>query len=72
MTLPTRQSGPHDPTRNRFIRETEVALFIGLRFPELFERIPVVEVERGEFSRRFAHEYWCDVLGVGYPAKSLR
>lgn len=53
-----------DAIRSRFIRETEIALFIGLRFPERFPRIPAVRVGGGGFSRAFADQFWFDVLGL--------
>ena len=50
--------------RRRIIRETEVALALGLKFPDRNPRIPVVEVGKGVFHPTFAARYWRDVLGM--------
>jgi len=56
----------YDELRKRIMRETEAAILIGLRFPERTCRIPIVEVGKGTFSRRFADEFWQAVLGLPY------
>ncbi len=50
--------------RKRIIHETELALAIGLRFPERMPRIPTIEVGMGKFNPEFAARYWEEVLGV--------
>ena len=42
----------------------ELALTIGLQFPERMPRIPTVEVGKGEFHPAFATQYWRGVLGM--------
>lgn len=54
----------YDVMRRRILRETEIALLVGLRFPDVQVRIPTVEVGKGEFSRRFADEFWQVTLGL--------
>ena len=50
--------------RKRIIHETELALALGLQFPERMPRIPTVEVGNGEFHPAFAAQYWQEVLGM--------
>lgn len=50
--------------RKRLIRETEIALVVGLTHPERYKRIPVIEVGKGCFDRRFAARYWQETLGL--------
>jgi len=50
--------------RRRLIRETEVALAIGLAFPERTVRIPIVEAGNGVFRREFASRFWQDALDI--------
>ena len=48
--------------RKRMIRETELALAIGFRFPNRAPRIPVVEVGHGTFQPHFAEQFWQEAL----------
>ena len=50
--------------RRRMIGETELALMIGLRFPDRVRRIPTMEVGTGRFHPRFARQFWSETLGV--------
>ncbi|MFQ5592137.1 MAG: hypothetical protein ACE5HE_13310 [Phycisphaerae bacterium] len=50
--------------RRRIIRETELALLIGLHYPERMPRIPTIEVGRGEFHPAFAARFWRQVLDI--------
>ena len=52
--------------RTRLVRETELALALGFKFPDRNPRIPTVEVGKGVFSPDFAARYWRDVLGVDF------
>jgi hypothetical protein len=49
--------------RKRLIRETELGLLIGLRFPERIPRIPTVQVGKGSFDPVFAQMFWEETLG---------
>jgi|GEM_PF-1591289 len=51
-----------DRMRLRMIRETEIALAIGLRFPDRAIRIPTMEVGVGSFDPTYADRFWADVL----------
>ena len=53
-----------DTVRRRMIAETELALLIGLRFPERSRRIPTIEAGRGVFHRRVAEQFWSEALGI--------
>jgi len=44
------------------IRETELALLIGLRFPKRMPRIPTMEVGKGTFDPGFAERFWEQAL----------
>ncbi|MGB2987459.1 MAG: hypothetical protein WBE26_16465 [Phycisphaerae bacterium] len=50
--------------RKRMIAETELALLVGLRFPERVPRIPRVEVGKGTFHPEFAAQFWSETLGI--------
>jgi hypothetical protein len=50
--------------RRRLIKETEIALLYGLRFPDRHARIPTVEVGHGEFDPAFAAQWWADAIGL--------
>jgi len=52
------------PLRKRLIRETEIALVVGLKYPERYKRIPVIEVGKGCFDRGFAARFWQETLGL--------
>ena len=54
--------------RKRMIAETELAILIGLRFPDRARRIPTVEAGRGVFHPRFAARFWAEVLQIA-PAE---
>jgi hypothetical protein len=49
--------------RKRLIRETELGLLIGLRFPERVPHIPTVRVGKGSFDPVFAQRFWEETLG---------
>ncbi len=50
--------------RKRMIAETELALLIGLRFPERMPRIPTVEAGKETFPAEFAARFWAEALGI--------
>ncbi len=50
--------------RKRIIRETEVALLIGLTHPERMQRIPIMEIGTGQFDPTFAARFWESVLDI--------
>ncbi len=50
--------------RRRMLDETELALYIGLRFPERMRRIPIMEVGTARFRPSFAAAFWGDVLDL--------
>jgi hypothetical protein len=50
--------------RRRLIRETELALAIGMRFPDRTPRILTVEVGKEGFNPEFAAKYWQEVLDI--------
>lgn len=50
--------------RRRLIRETQVALLYGLRFPNRHPRIPTIEVGTARFDPEFAIQFWRDALGL--------
>ena len=50
--------------RKRMIAETELALLVGLRFPERVPRIPTMEVGKGTFHPEFAARFWSQTLGI--------
>lgn len=60
----TTKRASYDAIRRRMIGETELALMIGLRFPDLSRRIPTMEVGTGRFHPRFARQFWSEALGV--------
>lgn len=49
------------------IRETELALLVGLRHPERATRIPTIEVGTGAFDSGFADRFWSEVLDLDKP-----
>lgn len=51
----------------RMIRETELALLVGLRHPKHATRIPTIEVGTGAFDSRFADRFWNEVLELDRP-----
>ena len=55
---------PLEALRRRLIKETEIALLYGLRFPERMTRIPTVEVGHGCFDPAFAAHFWSETLGL--------
>ena len=61
-----RRSKPESLTawRDRLIAETELALLVGLRFPQRVPRIPTVEAGCAGFDPRFARRFWSDALGM--------
>ncbi len=64
MQLRRFRVGSFDALRKRMIAETELALLIGLRFPDRMPRIPTMEVGPGRFHPDFAARYWSRTLGV--------
>jgi len=50
--------------RKRMIAETELALLVGLRFPERAPRIPAMRVGTGTFRPEFAARFWAEALGI--------
>ena len=50
--------------RRRMLEETELALYIGLRFPERMRRIPIMEAGIDRFRPSFAASFWEDVLDL--------
>ena len=50
--------------RRQMIAETELAVLIGLRFPDRMPRIPMMEVGQGMFHPKFAADFWAEVLGI--------
>lgn len=50
--------------RRKLIAETELAILIGLTFPDRAPRIPRIEVGTGSFARRFSVQFWADTLGM--------
>ena len=50
--------------RRRMIEETELALFVGLQFPEHAQRIPTMEIGEGRFHPAFAARFWQEVLDL--------
>jgi hypothetical protein len=54
---------PLKALRRRLIRETELALVIGLMKPDRQPRIPTVEVGRGSFDPEFSRRFWEGILG---------
>lgn len=57
-------SGSLDVVRIRMIRETELALHVGLTHPTAGVRIPAKEVGTESFSPDFAEQFWRDALGL--------
>lgn len=50
--------------RRRIVKETEVALTYGLRFPKRMRRIPSIEVGRAPFDPAFARKFWAEALDL--------
>ncbi len=50
--------------RRRLIAETELALLVGLAFPERSRRIPTMEVHAGRFHPQFAIRFWEQALDM--------
>lgn len=50
--------------RKRMIAETELALVIGLRFPERMPRIPTVRAGEDTFPAELAAQFWAEALGI--------
>ncbi len=50
--------------RKRILRETELALAVGMQFPGRMPRIPTVEAGKGEFQPAFAARFWEEVLDL--------
>ncbi len=53
-----------DAMQKRMIAETELALLIGLRFPDRMPRIPTIEVGVGRFHPEFAAQFWSEALDI--------
>lgn len=67
MTRNRQAVSSFEALRRKMIRETEVALLYGLRFPDRVPRIPAVPVSEAHFSREYASRFWGDLLGLAYP-----
>lgn len=50
--------------RRRLVKETEVALTYGLRFPKRMPRIPSIEIGRAAFDPAFARKFWAKTLDL--------
>lgn len=50
--------------RERMLRETELALLVGLESPRQVVRIPTIEVGKGSFHPLFAARFWEQALGL--------
>ena len=59
-----RDTDSYAELRRRMIRSTELALLVGMRFPEHTQRIPIMEVGKGRFHPTYAARFWQDVLGT--------
>jgi len=46
------------------LRETELALLVGLESPHQAVRIPTIEVGKGRFHPLFAARFWEQALGL--------
>ena len=46
------------------LRETEIALFHALRFPDRYPRVPTIELGTGAFRPEFARRFWAERLGL--------
>jgi hypothetical protein len=55
---------PATAFRRKLIAETELAILIGLTFPDRAARIPRIEVGKGGFGPRFSAQFWAGALGV--------
>lgn len=64
MRIRFREFDPFARLRKKLIRETEVALHYGMRFPDRTPRIPTIEVGRGRFQLEFADRWWSEALGL--------
>lgn len=62
--LPRFRIDPLAALRKRLIAETELALLIGLRFPDRMKRIPTMGAGPGRFHPDFAAGFWREALGV--------
>ena len=63
-----RRSSAYEAMRRRMIRETELGILFGLRFPERVPHIPRVEVGKGSFPAYLAMHFWSETLGVDVAA----
>ena len=52
----------YDLLRKRILEETELAILIGLQFPERAVRIPTVEAGTGSFDPDFSARFWQELL----------
>ena len=68
VRLRRRKTDAYAALRKRMIRETELALTIGFRFPNRVPRIPTVEVGHGTFHSTFAAQFWEGVLELDEDA----
>ncbi len=60
LRRPTRKV--HAAMRSRLIQETELALTMGILFPETVRRIPTVEAGKGVFKPAYAMRFWQEAL----------
>lgn len=52
----------YDRIRRRMIRETEIALSVGLMYPDRAIRIPTLEIGRGAFHPDYTARFWSELL----------
>ena len=62
---------PFTLLRKRLVRETEVALLYGLRFPKRQPRIPMMEIGKGVWHPDFAEQFWMEALQIKDRDRSL-
>jgi len=78
VSLPAEKVSSFVAMRRRLIRETEIALTLGLLYPEHGQRIPTIEVGKGAFHPDLVARFWNRVLGLDAtapargPAASVR
>jgi len=50
--------------RKRLLEQTELAILIGLTFPDRVPSIPRIEVGKGGFDPQYAIRFWAETLGL--------
>ena len=61
-----------DPLRQKMIRETELGLTFGLRFPDQVPRIPTIEVGAAAFAPFLVEHYWIERLELDRQESTKR